>query len=1076
MARRSIILQTKLQPPRIKKHILHRPRLIHILRDSLDKKLILICADAGYGKTTLLTQFCDEIMIPYLFYDLDANDNDLTTFYGHLMKGIQHHAPNFGKRLTQIISETRNTEMVVGTFINEFIENIQKDFFIILDNFHQIQNNRRLMDYIDYLLRHIPEALHLIIATRSTPPLDIPYFSAKQDLLLLEKTHLLFDEAEIRALLKNVYGMHVPEEEVQRIAAYSQGWPTALQLILQKIYAIGVEKTKETINGYLDSGEEVFEYFASEIFEQLPKRIREFLIRTSILNVLEIAVCNYLLSSRTARRTLIYLETEHIFVMKAGAHYKYHPLFQEFLQRKLRDYYPSKEIKSLHKKMAKYFLQQKNYSMAIHHFLIADSYQRAVTLLRKYANQWSEAGEQATFIDLVERIPNTVLTDYPYLRLKKVWFLIHLTRYQQALKELKGIMHTFRKQKNRQGIAESYFAYAILYLVLIEPDKALRSAKRALKLIRKEDRYHQFELRVTFGSIYRQLGKCQLAEKYLKEAWTIAKKARNQYMQLCVLRSLGLLYWAVPDYTKAEQIYHEIIHNHEKFATSMEGAKIFTNAAIIAGEKNKLKNAYSYAEQAEKIALQYNDRRTLYYLKTVRGELGLYQGHYNEALKLFQEALEIKKEFEDRYLIFFTLTDMAYAYTMLGNYDSAKRMLDEVSPLVSPHDFPQTYNDFLIVKGKLAIALGNHTEALSILHEALKLSQKIRNQYQEMMVYFAMGECYLKQHRSSDALHNLKKSLSIAEKSDYQALLIKEGYADLSLLAFALAHNIHTDFLLLILNQIETPSARKLVHDISLQKGVYDIRCDFLGTMQITNRMGEIVTPHWRTKRSKLLFIFLVCNRENGCTKDKLIDTFWMDQGLRESLHSLQVEISFLRNQVKKWTSSDIEVKSIIVYKNNKYVLNSRLLIRTDVKEFEQNYEEANNHYQKDRALSLDNLERAQKLYKGDFCADIADEWCEHMRRKYLEMYLDIILKKAQHYFEHGEYEKSLALYKKASLIDAFNEQIHIAIMRCYAGLNNHVGVQKQYQRLEENLKKIGTLSPSEEALKLYRQHKNSTQ
>lgn len=1068
MIKSPLVLQTKLQPPRIKKHILHRPRLIEMMKDSLDKKLILLCADAGYGKTTLLAQFCDEMTIPFLFYDLDPNDNDLTTFHGHLTAGMQNHAPHFGRRLTQIIKETRDTEIVVGTFINEFIENIQDDFYIMLDNFHHIQHNRRLMEYIDYLLRHLPRALHLIIATRSTPPLDVPHFAAKQDLLLLEKTHLQFDESETRALLRQTYGLRVPEEEIQRITAYSQGWPTALQLILQKIHAIGVEKTRDAINGYLESGEEVFEYFASEIFEQLPLRIREFLIRTSILDVLEISVCNHLLNTRSARRTLAYLENEHIFVIKSGAHYKYHPLFQEFLQRKLRDYYPNKEVKSLHVRMAKFFLDKKDYTTAMHHFLVAEAYPRAVTLLKKYARYWRDGGEHATFIDLVERIPNTLLENYPYLRLKKVWFLIHLTRYQQALKEIKDVLRTFRKDKDRQGIAESYFAYALLNLMLIEPRKALRAAKEALSLIPARDNYHHFELRICLGSIYRQLGKCRQAEKYLQEARAMATKAHDQHMQLSVLRSLALLYWAIPDYGKAEQIYNEIITRYPKSTDTMEGAKIYTNAAIIAGERNKFAKAYQYVDQAEQIAHHYNDRRTLFYLKTVRGELGLYQGHYDEALKFFQGALEIKKEFEDRYLIFFTLTDMAYAYTMLGNHDAAKKMLDEVSDIVSPGDFPQTYNDYLLVKSKLAVAMGDHTGALGILHRALKLSRKIRNQYQEMMAYYTMSGCYLQQQRKSETVKYLKKALVIAEAHDYQAMLIKEGIADPALLEFALEHDLHADFILLVLNQINTPSARQLVNTVSAKKGIFDLHCTFFNGLQITNRVGEVVTPHWRTKRSRLLFIFLVCNQENGATKDTIVDTFWSHRGWRESLHSLQVEISFLRNQVKKWVSTDIDAKDIIIYQDNKYALNPRLLIKTDTHEFDINVQAARHLYLEDRARSLIHYENAHRLYRGDFCIDIVDEWCERIRLRYREAFLNVLKNLAAHHYAQGDYRKSLLLYERASAIDQYDEVLHVAIMRCYGHLNNRGRVRKQYQILKRNLEKTGGAAPSPEAQQLY--------
>jgi len=217
MPRRKLILQTKLEPPQIKGRILRRERLLNLVKDNLDKKLILICAAAGYGKTTLLAQLCEELDKTYVFYDIDAKDNDIATFFGYLVAGIGKCSPRFGKRVKSIISQTRDIDIVVGTFINEFVENIKDNFYIILDDYHHLQKNKEITRSLDYLLRHLPINLHLIIASRATPPFNLSYYSAKQDLLLVEKDHLQFDIQEIQALLKNVYGLRISQEDINRI-------------------------------------------------------------------------------------------------------------------------------------------------------------------------------------------------------------------------------------------------------------------------------------------------------------------------------------------------------------------------------------------------------------------------------------------------------------------------------------------------------------------------------------------------------------------------------------------------------------------------------------------------------------------------------------------------------------------------------------------------------------------------------------------------------------------------------------------------------------------------------------------
>jgi LuxR family maltose regulon positive regulatory protein len=356
---RRLILQTKLQTPQLKRKILHRKRLLDELSDNLNKKLILVCADAGYGKTTLLVQLCQTLGKPFVFYELDVKDNDTATFFDYLVNGIRKYDMSFGKRVQSIIPQTRNSEIIIGTFVNEFIEKFKEHFYIILDDYHHLQQNKEIAKHLDYLLRHLPTNLHLIISSSATPPLPLPYYASKQELFTIEKDHLQFNLEELRILLRNIYKLRIPEQEIVRIAEHSAGWITAVQLILQKICAAGEDKTGETLNRYLASGEEVFNYFAQEVFKHLSKRIQEFLIQTSILEFFSSEICKSLFKMRQSKKIISSLENEHIFVSRLGEKFRYHPLFHEFLGKKLSDYYPGKTIAKLHLRAGNYFFFNK---------------------------------------------------------------------------------------------------------------------------------------------------------------------------------------------------------------------------------------------------------------------------------------------------------------------------------------------------------------------------------------------------------------------------------------------------------------------------------------------------------------------------------------------------------------------------------------------------------------------------------------------------------------------------------------------------------------------------------------------
>ena len=352
-----LIVQTKLIPPRVKSGILIRKRPLSLLKKNLDKNLILICSDAGYGKTTLLSQLCQGFKQPYLYYALEPSDNDITTFFNYLIAGVRQQAPKFGKRIQSIIGQTQSVQIMVGTFINEFVETIKEDFYIILDDYHHLQLNKEITKALDYLLQHHPANIHLIISSRATPPLDLSFYMAKQELLKIEKDHLQFRRREIEDLLSNTFDIEFPEDELDRIEEHSEGWITAIQLIIQKALAMGETQIKETLNGYVASGEELFSYFAREVFEHQPNKVQTFLLKTSFLERMEPELCNQLLNIKNSRAILKKLEDEHIFTTQIGSGtYNYHHLFQNFINGLARQIYKTAEIKKLYTKIADYFL------------------------------------------------------------------------------------------------------------------------------------------------------------------------------------------------------------------------------------------------------------------------------------------------------------------------------------------------------------------------------------------------------------------------------------------------------------------------------------------------------------------------------------------------------------------------------------------------------------------------------------------------------------------------------------------------------------------------------------------------
>ncbi len=1067
---KKIILQTKLQPPQIKGRILHRKRLLNTLFNNLDKNLILICADAGYGKTTLLVQLCENLGEPHIFYELDAKDNDTATFFGYLVSGFQKYDPRFGKRVKSIIPQTRDSAIVIGTFINEFVGKFKQHFYIILDDYHHLQKNREIAKHLDYLLKHLPSNLHLIIASRATPPLNLSHYASKQELFIIEKDHLQFDLEEIKILLKDIYKLRIAEQKIIRIAEHSAGWITAVQLILQKICAAGEDKTEETLNRYLASGEEIFNYFAHEVFEHQPKRIQEFLIKTSILEIFNSEICGSLLEVKQSRKMITYLENEHIFVSRIGENFKYHPLFHEFLAKKLRDYHPGKTISELHLKAGNYFLSIKDYSSTVHHFLHAEKYTKAVSILSKQYSHWRYSGKLINYIDLVEHFPKTLIENYPRLLLNKARFQMYLGETAEALKLFKISINRFRRKKDYSGMAEALYLTGLVNLTLMELTKATNFMKRAYRIVEKRKCVEKVETLIGFGSIYRILGKYKKTEMYLKNALKLAKRLKNVKLEITTLRSLADLYWASSDYRLADDIYTEILSKFKENITEFELGKMYGNAALIAVNNNKTKKALDYLSRAEEIAHQYNDLRTITFLLVVRGEFCVYDGNCEEAIELFEKALEMNKRIKEKLLDHYVLVDICDAHIKLGNLSNARSTIRALEPIISAKDSPQSYIEYLLAKGKIETEKGDFAKALDSFSSALRITKRIHQIQQEMNALYDITSYYLRTGQPDQALRHLKRCLNIGQKYNYDTFIILEGKYNIEPLKFAADNLLIPDYLTHILRQINTNQAQHLLNRMSIKRGVYDFECSFFGQLEIRDRSGHIIRPRWRSKRAKSLFILLVANKNKGIMKDNLIDIFWPGKGMRTGSHSLQVEISHVRKVLKKIIRSKTKAEDSILYQDQKYLLNPCLLVKTDIGEFEELMTKANALESINKAKSMQLFQKALMLYKGDFCEDVIKASCEEMRLHYKESALRIFKKLGYYNYKNKKIRRSLELYKKACALDRYDEQIHLGLMRCYAALNNREGVQKQYKYLKKNLRKLGIANPTSEARQIYQE------
>jgi len=1068
MKKANLILQTKLEPPRVKGTILRRDRLLALLRENLDKKLILLCADAGYGKTTLLAQFCEELTEPFVYYDLDDTDSNMAAFFGYLVAGIRKYDPSFGKAVEDLIPETGNIDIVVGTFINQFISRRKEGFYIILDDFHYLQNNRKICNAIDYLLRHLPKNLHLVISSRAVPNINLTYYLAKQELFKIEKESLRFNYEEIQSLLNVVYGLKISSDDIKRIAEFSEGWITVLQLILQRIKAAGEETTQDTLNSYAASDENIFNYFAREVFEQTAKQIKEFLLKTSVLDYLNPTVCDFLLNIRRSKKIIAYLDSENMFISKVGNNYQYHPIFHEFLRKKLKQYFTSSIVKKLHYKAGNHLLVQNDYTSAVKHFIAAERYANAARILEVNHQYWMKRADYSSFIQLVESFPDAILSKYPCLLLRKADALDNLDKKTQALRLTESVLKLFRRKRDKKGTAQALILKALIFYSQGQRRKGIYHANKAYSLVKHKDSPLKADILMQLGSMYRDACRYEKAQECFEAALKILHRHEDRELEESLLTRIALLQFTMCNFKAADRLFMEIL---SRFSDSLSGLNLlykYSTVVVINIDAGDYEKAWDYLARAEEMLLKYNDPWITKYLVYMRGKLHWSEGHFHKAIEFLTEAID-KYETFSRILDPYILDDIVDSYLRLGEPNKARDVftkMDSVRDII--HETPNLLVDYLTIKGSLLTIEGKFADAVVSLKDALKKARSIGNPYISMTTYYKLSRCYYKQGSQEQALTCFKKCLNIARLKGYDAYLLVEARDDLDLFRLAIENGYMVEYVLHILQRVDSEQAKNLLNWMQIERGIFDLDCRLLGKLEIRDTQGRIIKPNWRTKNTEELFVLLVAGQKKKYSKDELIDMFWPHKNLRGAAHSLHVEISALRNTLKEILRSDFDKQKIVVYANQYYYLNLKVYISTDVQKYQQLTNQAAAAMTQNPAKAKPFLRQALDLYRGDFCEGIQAEWCDEMKSYYKKSVLDVLKKLARIHYDEKAYQESLEFLNRAHSIDDTDEPVHVEIMHCLQALNDNDGIQRQYKKLVKSLNRVGISAPSREATELY--------
>jgi LuxR family maltose regulon positive regulatory protein len=422
------LLQAKLYVPPARPEWVSRPRLVERLNAGLDRKLTLISAPAGFGKTTLLSEWAAGCGQPVAWLSLDGGDNDPARFWAYFVAALQaipglREVGVGGTAWTMLRSpQPPSIEAVLTALINETAA-IPAAFILVLDDYHQIQA-RPIHDALTFLLDHMPPPMHLALATRVDPPLPIARLRGRGQLIELRQTDLRFTSDEAAAFLNQVMDLDLSAEQVAALERRTEGWITGLQLAALSMR--GHDDVSGFVQAFAGSHRYVLDFLAEEVLHRQPQDVQTFLLRTSILERLTAPLCDAVTGQEDSLETLETLEQANLFIVPLDDErrwYRYHHLFAQVLRAFLQRAAGVEGVASLHLQAAQWYEAHGEVNQAFKHALAAQDFERAARLIEENWLRVGHAGQMNTILRWLASLPEAIVRARPLLSLAYAWAL-----------------------------------------------------------------------------------------------------------------------------------------------------------------------------------------------------------------------------------------------------------------------------------------------------------------------------------------------------------------------------------------------------------------------------------------------------------------------------------------------------------------------------------------------------------------------------------------------------------------------------------------------------------------------------
>jgi LuxR family maltose regulon positive regulatory protein len=822
------LLTTKLYVPPLRPNLVPRPRLIERLEEGRRQghRLTLISAPAGFGKTTLLSEWIagEDRLVAWL--SLDEADNDPVRFWAYVVAAL-HTVPGFaeadiGEEAVAMFKSSQPVpiEAVLTTLINEVMASAPASdvpFLLVLDDLHLIET-QPIHQGLAFFLEHLPPQMHLVITTRVDPPLPLARLRARAQMTELRMEDLRFMPDEAAAFLNQAAGLSLSPAVVAALEERMEGWIAGLQmaalalrgrLALRGPLALPGQEVDGFAEALAGGSRYVLDYLLEEVLNREPEHVRVFLLQTSILDRLSGPLCNAVcLGSKTEAgendgdTALARLQRANLFIVPLdyeGRWYRYHRLFADLLRKQLVKSQPE-ILPALHRRAGEWYEQNGFPSEAVDHALVAQDVERAARLVERAAPDVLDRGEVSTFVSWLEALSDEAIRSRPWLCVFHAWMLIvggQEEAIESRLADVKEALEALELPDEEVDRIRGYVSSIRAHVAFIRGAvfTTVECAYDALEKLSEADHSMRATTAMILGAAQGFIGDFAAAAQSFEEARAIAQASGNHFSVMLASSALAQLEVVRGHLLKAERIYRDALRLVEKPVRQWRSPGVGYACVGLAGvlcEWNVLAEAARYAEEGVASCKILGQAEILMPSYVALARVQRARGDINGAIATLQEARQMASEMST-WSVDTVAIHQARLWLAQGDLDAASRWAQQsrlsVDDALSFHleAGHLTLARVLIAQGELDRASGLLTRLLEAAESSGRWGSVI-----EILILQAL--ILYKQAETDQALLALERALSLAEPEGYVRIFADEGESMAALLQEAASQRILPEY------------------------------------------------------------------------------------------------------------------------------------------------------------------------------------------------------------------------------------------------------------------------------------------